>query len=65
MEPMITNAPIWEFGKRQNGNRFVGYTSSGTDCTFLTFLPNLYQRNSGPRPDLLVCIYTLIHDSRG
>ncbi|KAK0122432.1 hypothetical protein ONS95_010667 [Cadophora gregata] len=31
MEPMVTNAPVWEFGKRQNGNRFIGYTSSGTD----------------------------------
>ncbi|PVH80915.1 hypothetical protein DL98DRAFT_587973 [Cadophora sp. DSE1049] len=31
MEPMVTNVPMWEFGKRQNGNRFIGYTSSGTD----------------------------------
>ncbi|KAH7370862.1 hypothetical protein BKA65DRAFT_489360 [Rhexocercosporidium sp. MPI-PUGE-AT-0058] len=31
MEPMVTNIPMWEFGKRQNGGRFIGYTSSGTD----------------------------------
>ncbi|KAH7413425.1 hypothetical protein BKA64DRAFT_771532 [Cadophora sp. MPI-SDFR-AT-0126] len=31
MEPMVTNAPMWDLGKRQNGNRFIGYTSSGTD----------------------------------
>ncbi|KAG4437342.1 hypothetical protein IFR05_007194 [Cadophora sp. M221] len=31
MEPMVMNAPVWELGKRQNGGRFIGYTSSGTD----------------------------------
>ncbi|KAH9206894.1 hypothetical protein DL95DRAFT_416128 [Leptodontidium sp. 2 PMI_412] len=36
MEPIITNSLMWELGKRQNGGRFIGYTSSGTDSNHFT-----------------------------